>query len=152
MSQLRCTIDWDNQVYAKNMMYSICMDKFTQVKECNQAMHMAQLDEHRLVEAVPKGNWSTWGTGLSKSAIVNIKEDGWQGNDQLGTILTQIMHEIFDEPDDWSIPRRSSSMGHTPPGTPPPEPSDFSDTNLDNLGYHSDDEASQDGEKTCVSS
>ena len=127
-------------------MYNICMDKYTQVKECNQAMHMAHLDGVRLVEAVPKGQWSIWGTGLSKSAIENIKEDGWQGDDQLGDILTQIMHELFDEPE-WDTPRRTVSMGHTPPGTPPPEPSDFSDSNMDNLGYHSDDETSQEGEK-----
>ncbi len=122
LSQLRCTIDWDSQPYAKNMMYNICLDKFNQVKECNQAMHMAYLDGVKLVEAVPKGQWSTWGTGLlPKSAIVNIKEEGWQGDNQLGHILTQIMHEPFDE---WSIPKITSSMGNTPPGTPPPEPSD----------------------------
>ncbi len=55
MSQLRCTIDWDTQPYAKSLMYNICLDKFTQVKECNQAMHMAHLDGVKLVEAVPKG-------------------------------------------------------------------------------------------------
>ncbi len=98
-----------------------------------------------------KGTWSTWGTGLSKTVIANIKEDGWQGNDQLGTTLTQIMHELFDEPEDWSIPRRTVSMGYTPPGTPPPEPLDYDISHEDTID-DADDEVSQDGEKNVTHS
>ncbi len=140
--QLRCAPDWDKGTYAKDLMHEITVNKFTQVDVCNKAMHNAYLNGVKLVEAVPKGQYSIWGTGLSKSATENTKPEGWTGDDQLGKIMTTVMHELFDEWD--SVPLRSKSESFTPPGLPPADMdinTNTQDNTNDHTGYNADNDS-----------
>ncbi len=134
--QLRCTPDWDKQPYAKDIMHDICLKKFTDVEQCNRAMHKAHIDGLRLVEAVPKGQWSIWSSGLTKEATKNTRRDGWQGDDQMGDILMSVMSELFDE---WDSPRRPGPRSYTPP---PPA----MDINSDILDYTTSEDTQEEGE------
>ncbi len=97
--QLRCVPDWDESEIAVNLMTNICIDKFRDVPECNEAMRKAHLDGKVLVEAVWKpSSYSIWGTGLTKIQTLHTKKEGWKGGNQLGQVLTRIMHDMFD---DW---------------------------------------------------
>ncbi len=98
--QLRCVPDWDDSDIARSLMMDICLDKFRDVEACNEAVRKAHMEKKILVEAVWKpGSNNIWGTGLTIEQTRQTKKEGWKGKNQLGDILTRIMHHLFD---DWS--------------------------------------------------
>ncbi len=110
--QLRCVPDWDESEIAVNLMTDICIVKFRDVPECNAAMHKAHREKKELVEAVWKpSSHSIWGTGLTKEQVANTRRDGWKGDNQLGRILTGIMHDMFDEWDEPGSEHEGSTHG-----------------------------------------
>ncbi len=97
--QLRCVPDWDDSDIARNLMMEVCLDKFRDVETCHEAMKKAHMEKKYLVEAVWKpGSSNIWGTGLTIEQTRHTKKEGWKGKNQLGEILTKIMHHLFD---DW---------------------------------------------------
>ncbi len=112
--QLRCIPDWDDSEIAVNMMTEICIDKFRQVEACYEAMKKAHMDKMELVEAVWKpGSNNIWGTALTKEQTKFTKREGWKGKNQLGVILTKIMHDMFD---DWIEEEHSDTEEKTANG------------------------------------
>ncbi len=88
------------QAHGSILMTNVCIDKFRDVPECREAMQKAHIEKKELVEAVWKpSSYSIWGTGLTKVQTLHTKPEGWKGGNQLGVVLSKIMHDMFD---DWS--------------------------------------------------
>ncbi len=101
--QIRCTHNWDDGVYARNLMYGLVKAKFSEGgdKEARDKMEYCHKNRLRLVEAVPSSH-VRWGTGLSKNAVLHVREDMWPGENRLGDIRMQVMFEEFGAWDDAS--------------------------------------------------
>ncbi len=99
--QIRCTHDWDDGVYARNVMYGLVKAKFSEGGDADarEKMRQCHKDRLRLVEAVPSTH-VRWGTGLSKHAVLHVREDKWPGENRLGDIMMQVMFEEFGAWDD----------------------------------------------------
>ncbi len=146
--QLRCVPDWDDSEIAVNMMTEICIDKFREVEACYEAMRKAHAENKELVEAVWKpGSNNIWGTALTKEQTKYTKREGWKGKNQLGDILTKIMHHMFD---DWIEEEHSDTEDGLPSNGLPenglPENVQSQD-NRDNTSQISDGEQSVEEDK-----
>ncbi len=123
--QIRCTHNWDDGVYARNLMYGLVKAKFSKDgdKEARDKMEYCHKNKLRLVEAVPSSH-VRWGTGLSKNAVLHVREDMWPGENRLGDIMMQVMFEEFGAWDDASpdpeglLQSEKSSSGLTHEGQP----------------------------------
>ncbi len=78
-------------------MHDINIDKYNQVKECEEKLHHAYINKLELVEAVPSRD-TFWGTGLDKAATQCVRKDKWPGKNTMGGILAKIAEEKFG---DW---------------------------------------------------
>ncbi len=100
---IKCTSDWDRQSLGMGIMKDILRCKYKEVDTAREALYECWVNHWEIVEAVPKGEWSWWSTGLSKQETEYTHRDGWQGDNSMGKMLTEIMFEMFGpfQFDEW---------------------------------------------------
>ncbi len=94
---IRCVRDWDNSPLARSIMRDIQLSKFKHVEPFADRMADAHLAGQYFVEAVPKGRYSIWSTGLTKEATMNTDPEHWTGMNQMGQILSGIAIDKFGQ-------------------------------------------------------
>ncbi len=118
---IRCAKDWDNSIFAKNLMAAIQLARFEQIDAFSDALEEAHSKGLYLIETVPKKRYSIWSSGLDREATLHTDPDFWPGDNGMGQILNQLMFDKFG-------PIPTSHVPHPKVYTPRELPLDSSDS------------------------